>query len=106
MKLHITTQYMENYGAHDWDGVGECPQYWKFKGGQEFFVPMGSSINSETATAIVMAVRGDIEENSEYFRRQIVGWEVVSDDYMTEFEKSQLEYEGVIRHPAIVLELC
>jgi hypothetical protein len=32
MKLMITTQIQENYGAHDWDGVGACPQYWKFKG--------------------------------------------------------------------------
>jgi hypothetical protein len=106
MKLHIYTQNQENYGAHDWDGVGECPQYWKFKGGEDFFVPMGSRINSETATAIVMAVRGDIEENSEYFRSDIIGWDIVADDFMTEFEKSQLEYEGTIRFPAKVLELC
>ena len=105
-KLLIQTQVQENYGAHDWDGVGECPQYWKFKGGQDFFVPMGNSINSETATAIVMAVRGEIEENSYYFRRHIVGWDVVADDFMTEFEKSQLEYEGEITYPAKVLELC
>ena len=105
MKLLITTQNYENYGAHDWDGVGECPQYWKFKGGQDFFVPMGSRINSETATAIVMAVRGDIEENSEYFRSDIIGWDIVADDFMTEFEKSQLEYEGTIRFPAKVIEL-
>lgn len=32
-KLVIHTQYRENYGAHDWDGEGECPQYWKSKGG-------------------------------------------------------------------------
>ena len=36
MKLVIQTQFKENYGAHDWDGVGECPQYWKFKGGDTF----------------------------------------------------------------------
>lgn len=106
MKIVISTQYYENYGAHDWDGVGECPQYWKAKGGVDFFVPMGNSINSETATTIVMAVRGDIEESNQYFSRQIIGWEVVADDFMTEFEKSQLEYEGEIRHPAKVLELC
>ena len=106
MKLHIYTQDQENYGAHDWDGEGECPQYWKFKGGSDFFVPMGSCINSETATAIVMAVRGDIEENNDYFRCQIIGWDIVADDFMTEFEKSQLEYEGEIRYPAKVLELC
>jgi hypothetical protein len=53
-----------------------------------------------------MAVRGDIEENSEYFRSDIIGWDIVADDFMTEFEKSQLEYEGSIRFPAKVLELC
>ena len=106
MKLHIYTQDQENYGAHDWDGEGECPQYWKFKGGQDFFVPMGNCINSETATAIVLAVRGDIEEDSNYFRCDIIGWDIVADDFMTEFEKSQLEYDGEIRYPAKVLELC
>ena len=106
MKLHIYTQNQENYGAHDWDGVGECPEYWKFKGGSDFFVPMGNRINSETATAIVMAVRGDIEETNDYFRCEIMGWDIVADDFMTEFEKSQLEYEGTIRYPAKVLELC
>jgi len=36
MKLVIQTQFKENYGAHDWDGKGECPQYWKFKGGETY----------------------------------------------------------------------
>ena len=39
MKLVIQTQYKENYGAHDWNGEGECPQYWKFKGGETYVVP-------------------------------------------------------------------
>ena len=39
MKLVINTQYRENYGSHDWDGKGECPQYWKFKGGSTYVVP-------------------------------------------------------------------
>ena len=34
----VTTQYRENYGSHDWDGTGECPQYWKNKGGSTFVV--------------------------------------------------------------------
>jgi len=38
LKLLITTQVYENYGAHDWDGVGECPQYWKAKGGSDYVV--------------------------------------------------------------------
>ena len=36
MMLVIHTQYQENYGAHDWDGKGVCPQYWKFKDGTEY----------------------------------------------------------------------
>ena len=31
--LVIWTQYRENYGAHTWDGEGDCPQHWKNKGG-------------------------------------------------------------------------
>jgi hypothetical protein len=38
MKLVIWTQYQENYGSHDWDGEGNCPQYWKNKGGEVFVV--------------------------------------------------------------------
>jgi hypothetical protein len=36
--LVIDTQFMENYGAHDWDGEGACPQYWKMKGGSSYKV--------------------------------------------------------------------
>jgi hypothetical protein len=98
-KLHIYTQDQENYGAHDWDGEGECPQYWKFKGGEDFFVPKFKG-GEEAATMAVMALRSQIEEDNQYFRRQIVGWSIVANDYMTDFEKSQLEYEGKITYKA------
>jgi hypothetical protein len=39
----VCTQVQENYGAHDWDGKGECPQYWKFKGGNEYKVVAASA---------------------------------------------------------------
>ena len=106
MKLHIQTQYMENYGAHDWDGEGECPQYWKFKGGEDFFYPLGKYGRTHAAlTELVMALRPQVEWDNVGSRSYIVGWGVVEDDYMTEFEKSQLEYEGSITYPAKVLEL-
>lgn len=38
MKVVVITQIKENYGAHDWDGQGECPQYWKFKGGNTYVI--------------------------------------------------------------------
>jgi hypothetical protein len=106
MQLLITTQTQENYGAHDWDGVGECPSYWKFKGGMDYRYDLGAfGRNEEAITELVMALRGQIEENNDYFRNDIIGWQVVADDYLTEFEQSQLDYEGSIRYPATRLTL-
>ena len=105
MKLHITTQFMENYGAHTWDGEGECPQYWKFKGGEDYFYKLGDYIRSEEALAeLVQALRSRVEWSDEGSRSYIVGYGVVEDDFRTEFERSQLEYDGVIQHPAVMLE--
>ena len=97
-KLLITTQVYENYGAHDWDGEGQCPSYWKAKGGGDYVVKKFKDINKVTET--VMALRSQIECDNDHFREQIIGWEIVADDYLTEFEKDQLEYEGKIRFPA------
>jgi len=36
MKIVTQTQIRENYGAHDWNGEGECPQRWKYKGGNTY----------------------------------------------------------------------
>jgi hypothetical protein len=103
MKVLITTQNYENYGAHDWDGVGECPQYWKAKGGSDYVVKNFTNFNN--TTEVVMALRGQIEEDSEYFRSSIIDWEVVADDFLTEFEQDQLNYEGKIRFAAKELVL-
>jgi hypothetical protein len=111
MKLHIVCQYAENYGAHDWDGTGECPQYWKMKGGEDYFVPLdGFKPDHEFAekklAMIVDSVRSKIEWNDIGSRQYVVGYGVVADDFLTDFEQSQLEYEGRIDHPARVLELA
>ena len=95
MKLLITTQVYENYGAHDWDGVGACPQYWKAKGGSDYVV---KKINVNKVTETVMGVRSQIEQDNDAFRETIIDWEIVADDALTEFEQSQLNYEGIIRY--------
>jgi hypothetical protein len=41
-----------------------------------------------------------VEQDNEFYREHIINFEVVTDDYLTEFEQSQLEYEGQIRFPA------
>ena len=96
MKLLITTQVYENYGAHDWDGVGECPQYWKAKGGNDYVVKKFKG----DATTAVMALRSQIEEDNEGYRETVIDFRLVKDDYLTEFEQSQLDYEGKITYAA------
>lgn len=102
-KLLITTQVYENYGAHDWDGEGECPSYWKAKGGNDYVIR--GVDESDMVDVIVDRARAQVECDDQYFRESVIGWEVVADDYMTDFEKSQLEYDGQIRYPAVELKV-
>ena len=46
---------------------------------------------------IVEAIVPNIEQNSDYFQETIINFSIEDDDYMSEYEKSQLEYEGFIR---------
>jgi len=101
-KLLITTQVYENYGAHDWDGEGECPQYWKAKGGSDYVV---LDVNVNRASEAFEAVRAQCECDSEGYREHVLGWEVVADDFLTDYEQSQLEYDGKIMYPSQVLTL-
>jgi len=102
MLLVIQTQNQENYGAHDWDGKGECPQYWKFKGGNEIKVK-GVEIGMDLA-AIVESLRGQIEEDTDFYRVSIIGYSVEADSYLSWFEQSQLEYDGEIMFKEPVIE--
>ena len=93
-KLLISTQVYENYGAHDWEGVGECPQYWKAKGGSDYVVKKFRG----DATTAVMCLRTKIECDNEHIRETIIDFRVVPDNYLTEFEQSQLDYEGKVTY--------
>jgi hypothetical protein len=53
MKLVTNTQYLENYGAHDWSGEGECPQYWKFKGGNTYVIENVEDYDSALSESLV-----------------------------------------------------
>lgn len=95
----ITTQYMENYGAHDWDGTGECPQYWKMKGGEQHLITdIDVNENLKELVRKASTERG-WEHSSDYSREYILDW-YVTDKVHTSFEEDQLEYEGIIRYPA------
>ena len=91
-KLLITTQVYENYGSAD-------EPYWKPKGGSDYVVKKFRG-GEAAATEAVMALRSQIECDNEGYREYILGWNIVGDKYLTEFEQSQLDYEGTIRYPA------
>ena len=106
MKLHIFTQDQENYGTHDWDGVGEVPQYWKMKGGTDYIVEIdgfrwNDTFAEKNLRMIVDELRFIIDESNDYYRSNILGFDIVEDGFMTEFEQSQMEYDGKVIFPAI-----
>jgi hypothetical protein len=92
MMIVIATQDRENYAAHT-GFTGEY--YWKMKGGSEYKIT-DVPLNIDYASVVEM-VRGQIEDlTNDYFQTEIIDWSVESDDYMSWFEKSQLEYDGEI----------
>ena len=94
MKLVISTQHRENYGAHDWDGVGECPQYWKFKGGDTYVVS-NVTVEQAMSSEFYDMVVAHIEYSSERFEEYVLGSELVDDiDYVE--SKYVAEWDSII----------
>ena len=81
MKLVIQTQIKENYGAHDWDGKGTCPQYWKFKGGNTYVV---LNLTPEQAMKVgktgIPTLTALIECKSEAWEEYIIDWSIEDND--------------------------
>ena len=90
MKLMIYTQCRENYGTE------ENP-YWKMKGGYEYVV---RNYTAGNAISAVQAAAAQREVDSPLFQEWVINFEVVEDDFLTEFEKNQLLYDGQILYPA------
>lgn len=94
MILVIATQDYENYAAHE----GFTGEYrWKAKGGSHYKIT-GVPANTDLE-AVVDLVRGEIEQNNEYYQVHIIGYGLEADGWQSEFETSQLEYEGSITYP-------
>ena len=67
-RILVTTQIEENYGAHAWNGEGECPQYWKFKGGNETVLWQGQP---ESAPFVVEGLKA---AGFKYLERNDYAW--------------------------------
>ena len=81
MKLVIWTQFEENYGAHDWNGEGACPQYWKCKGGDVYVV---ESLTEAQAAKIdvngIPTLTSLIDRADDYCRDTVTNYSLVEDD--------------------------
>jgi hypothetical protein len=103
-KLLIVTQVYENYAWREDGTIGTGAEaYWKAKGGSEYVI---RNIDVNRVAALVESATAQVEQANDYYTETVIGWEVVADDYMTEFERDQLEYEGKIEYPAKELEVA
>lgn len=94
--LVVHTQHYENYGAHDWDGKGACPQYWKAKGGDCIKVTNApANIDPDQFYQLAQA---KLAYRNDGFEVVVLEVTKEADDWMSWFEKSQLEYEGSIQY--------
>ncbi len=106
MKILIQTQYEENYGTHDWDGTGVCPQYWKMKGGSEFTIEIGmedaAKLGGSGLREFVAKIGSEsINQDNNYCRQYIIDWELLDTGELTHGEKQGLEY-GYANPPIIL----
>lgn len=102
MKALITTQVYENYAWREDGTMGTGPDsWWKPKGGDEYVV---LNVDQDEVFEILEKVCLQIERNDDYIQETIVDVKVVEDDYLTEYERDQLEYDGEIQFPAKVIE--
>jgi alpha-N-acetylglucosamine transferase len=93
MKLMLYTQYHENYGT-------DTQPHWKPKFGSEYFVLLPEVITMEAISALVEKAADKLFTSTPYTQEYLIDWSVESEDFLTQFEASQLRYEGEIFHPA------
>ena len=99
MKIVFRTQVEENYA---WDsegnlGTGENA-YWKMKGGHEYLVEDVSIafLCGSDVRKFAQSLVSKFEFDSVAYREYVIDWSVECDDYVPDFERAQLEYDGVI----------
>ena len=92
----VTTQTLENYGAHCESGkFVDNHAHWKFKAGSDYIITGVDRL--QDAVAFVAAIT---MENGIGYKEFPCHFEQVPHDYQTEYEKSQLNYDGEITYPA------
>lgn len=81
---------MENYG------FSEGKEFWKYKGGNEYQVLLGTKIGETVLNQIFEYCKDQIEYENPASKEYVLGWEILDDDELTEKQKMIAEYEGRI----------
>jgi len=82
IEVHVQSAIRENYGAHAWDGIGECPQMWKNKSGDNYIISNAPSIED----AVDFVYSYIVNPPNEYFTEEILGGTEVTEYFQTEIE--------------------
>lgn len=98
MIIVIQTQFCENYGAHDWDGNGICPQYWKHKDGSTYFVKC--TIEDAQDKDYWSRVETAIEHKDDYSHEYIIYSKLVDD-----IDFNSLDYHEPWKAPFYIEEV-
>lgn len=81
MKVVLQTQFQENYGSHDWDGSGQCPQYWKFKGGSTYVIAnLTPKQVEEMLPPHIGEIYNLIEQSSDYVKEYVISSHIAEDN--------------------------
>jgi len=99
----ISTQIHENYGAHDWDGTGQCPQYWKAKGGNEYRHPIALDLSEvqdrSKVSVIVKELTNSVVRDNDFYQETSLDWYFLPVGDLTSEEKRQVEWYGSVKNP-------
>ena len=103
MKAIFFTQVYENYAWREDGTIGTgADAYFKPKGGDEYVV---RNVDKSAMPRILAEVKAKVEVSNDYFRETVVDFCLVEDDYLTEYERSQLEWDGCIVYSPKELEM-
>ena len=103
MKAIFFTQVYENYAWREDGSIGTgADAYFKPKGGDEYVV---KNVNEDQVFEILEKAAVQIEKSNDYYQEFIVDVKIVEDDYLTEYEREQLEYDGSIAFSPKELEM-
>ena len=96
-KIVANYQYSENYAAHDWDGEGICPQYWKCKGGEEDILFVGITLEMGCDPEFIAWARDLARRNEyshDYAEKRFFDISLEHIDQLSWLEQMDAEYEG------------